>query len=192
MWPLPSLQASARGAGWGRARGLVHLLPAAEVLPEQGQNPMRKSGLHIQASSAHVKTLTLGCCWKISIKILLQILSSFQFCAIFVFLKIQVQVGISALIFGAKVLKAEGDLNTFICNSSIKKTVLLLSKYNYWHSSYISNLTWKCLRQHGLCLCQYYTATYSAKMCKDTAINFMNSILGMSVSVSSKSKQTWG
>lgn len=37
---------------------------------------------------------------------------------------------------------------------------------------------------------QSYTLTYSAKICKDTLINFMYSILSMSVS--NKSKQIWG
>lgn len=48
-------------------------------------------------------------------------------------------MGTSALIFGTEVLKAEGGVNT--SRSSIKKTVLLLSKCNCSCSSSISNLS---------------------------------------------------
>lgn len=105
---------------------------------------MRKSGCTFKPVQHMLKP------WHLDV---IKILASKYYCLYwalfspvqFVFLKIQVQAGTSALSFGSKVLEAEGDLNTSVFNSSIKKTVLLLSKYNYPRSSYVSNLTWKCL-----------------------------------------------
>lgn len=137
MWPLPSLLSKCR------SRGQKSCLspPSSKSSSWRREKSNEKIRIHTQASPAYVKTLTLGCYENIIANIeLFLVLYNFSFL-------LKIYVGTSALIFGIKVLKAEGDLNTSIFNRSIKKTVLLLSKYNYSHSSYMSNLTWKCLRQ---------------------------------------------